>query len=336
MAVHDIKRGVSLYSFQEEVFLRKLTLDDAVRVCAEMGARGIEVIPEQSFDSFPNLTDAEIAGWHELHAKYGTTPTAYDMFIDLKRRKDRVMTFEEGVESIVRDIKLANKLGCTSMRVIVNTPPEVFEAAAPYAEEYDVRLGVEIHAPMRFDHRWIQQFLDIVHRVDSHYLGIVPDMGIFVREFPRVVAERFKRDGARPDLVDHAVKVYNDHPDDMETLTRELAWRGGTAIDVAFANNVVGYNYVAPETMAPHVPYIVHIHAKFYEMVGDEREYSIPYDEIVPVLIAGGYDGYLSSEYEGNRHIQDVRPVDSVQEVAHQQRMLARLLGEETTTGGSR
>lgn len=334
--MHSIKRGVSLYSYQEEVFLRKMTLEDAIRVSAEMGALGIEVIPEQSFDSFPNLTDAEIENWHQLHEKYGTTPTGYDMFIDLKRRKDRVMTIDEGVESIVRDIKLANRLGCTTMRVIVNTPPEVFERAAPYAEEYGVRLGVEIHAPMRFDHRWIQQFLDIIHRVDSRYLGIVPDMGIFVREFPRVVAERFKRDGATPELVDLAVKIFNDHPDDMETLSRELAWRGGTALDVAFANNVVGYNYVEPATIVPHIPYIVHIHAKFYEMVGDEREYSIPYEDVIPLLVEGGYDGYLNSEYEGNRHIQDIRPVDSVEEVGLQQRMLARLLGEGADKEGDR
>jgi len=31
------------------------------------------------------------------------------------------------------------------------------------------------------------------------------------------------------------------------------------------------------------------------------QEYSIPYEEILPVLEKGGYTGYLSSEYEGKR-----------------------------------
>ena len=44
-----IKRGVSLYSYQNETFLGEMTLDDCIRVCAEMGANGIEVIGEQSF-----------------------------------------------------------------------------------------------------------------------------------------------------------------------------------------------------------------------------------------------------------------------------------------------
>ena len=73
---------------------------------------------------------------------------------------------------------------------------------------------------------------------------------------------------------------------------------------------------------------IGHIQAKFYEMTGGGSEYSIPYDEIVPVLVQGGFDGYLSSEYEGNRHIQDAFPVDSVEQVRRQHEMFARLLGE--------
>ena len=40
----DIKRGVSLYSFQEEYFLRKMTLEDCIAKAASFGAYGIEII----------------------------------------------------------------------------------------------------------------------------------------------------------------------------------------------------------------------------------------------------------------------------------------------------
>jgi hypothetical protein len=36
----------------------------------------------------------------------------------------------------------------------------------------------------------------------------------------------------------------------------------------------------------------------------------------------------LSSEYEGNRHIQDAFEVDSLEQVRRQQVMFTRLLGE--------
>ena len=51
------------------------------------------------------------------------------------------------------------------------------------------------------------------------------------------------------------------------------------------------------------------------------------------MLVEGGFDGYLSSEYEGNRHIQDAYPVDSVEQVRRQHAMFARLLEEGPLQG---
>lgn len=58
MTQHQIKRGVSLYSFQEEYFLLKLTLEQCIAKAAEIGANGIEIIGEQMVPGFPKLTDA--------------------------------------------------------------------------------------------------------------------------------------------------------------------------------------------------------------------------------------------------------------------------------------
>ena len=38
-------------------------------------------------------------------------------------------------------------------------------------------------------------------------------------------------------------------------------------------------------------------------MTDDFREYSIPYEKVLPVLVESGLDGYLSSEYEGIREL---------------------------------
>ena len=97
-------------------------------------------------------------------------------------------------------------------------------------------------------------------------------------------------------------------------------------MDVGLARQAT-HIWSEPKAMLEHMPRSG-IQAKFYEMTEDEVEYSIPYDEVIPVLIEGGFDGYLSSEYEGNRHIQDAFPVDSVEQVRRQHAMFARLLGE--------
>ena len=55
-----VKRGVSLYSYQDEYFLRTLSLEDCIRESAAFGARGIEIIPEQSIPGFPHLSPPEV------------------------------------------------------------------------------------------------------------------------------------------------------------------------------------------------------------------------------------------------------------------------------------
>ncbi|MFG1681194.1 sugar phosphate isomerase/epimerase family protein [Nonomuraea sp. NPDC049269] len=322
-----IQRGVSLYSFQEEYFLRTMSLEDCIRAAAGIGARGIEIIPEQSIPGYPHLTDEFVDAWFGWMHKYDTTPVATDLFLDTKLYPGRWLTLEEQVASVHRDIDIAVRLGATVIRAIINTPPEVMEAAAPYAEEKGVRLLLEVHAPFHYSHPWIEQHLEVMHRLDTPALGLMPDMGTYVRRFPRVVSERALRDGAKPELVDLIVKTYDDHGD-SHALMDIVNYRGGGPVDFGLARQATHYIWSDPKLMLSYMPLIGHIQAKFYEMTDDGVEYSIPYDEIVPLLVEGGFDGYLSSEYEGNRHIQDAYPVDSVEQVRRQHAMFARLLGE--------
>lgn len=325
---NQIKRGVSLYSFQEEFFLRKMTLEDCIAACAKMGANGIETIAEQMMPGFPNLSDAFYDQWHGWMDKYGTTPTCHDMFLDIKKFKGRLMTDDEMLASVLRDIKHASRLGCTVIRIIVNTPPHILALAAPYAEEYNVRLGVEIHAPHHFDGEWIQKHYEVMEKVGSPFLGFIPDMGHFEKRFPRVRSERIIRNGAHREIVEYVTKAY-EQKEDFEKITETVNKMGGNEHDLSVVQALKHMVSANPRRMLDYKHRIFHIHAKFYEMLDDYTEYSIPYEDIVPVLIEAGFDGYLSSEYEGNRHIQDALPVDSLEQVRRQQVMFKRLLGEE-------
>ena len=201
------------------------------------------------------------------------------------------------------------------------------EGAGAYAEEKGVRLLLEVHAPFHYEHPWIVAHLEVMHRTGSPALGLMPDMGTYVRRFPRVVSERALRDGAKPELVDLIVKTYDDGGD-THGLMDLVNYRNGGPADIGLARQATHYIWSEPKAMLEHMPLIGHIQAKFYEMTDEGSEYSIPYEEIVPLLVEGGFDGYLSSEYEGNRHIQDAFPVDSVEQVRRQHALFARLLGE--------
>ena len=102
----------------------------------------------------------------------------------------------------------------------------------------------------------------------------------------------------------------------------EVSQMSNRRIDMAVAEMSRHNTMVNPISLLEHIPRIIHIHGKFYEMLDDYTEYSIPYKEVIDVLNKGGFDGYISSEYEGNRHIQDVYEVDSVEQVRRHQQMM--------------
>jgi sugar phosphate isomerase/epimerase len=325
----SIKRGVSLYSFQNETFQGKMTLEDCIRSCAEMGANGIEVIGEQSFWGWPeyDVDPAEIANWHALMTRYGTTPVSHDFMLDYKRYKGRLMSLDEQVASVRRDIEFGAALGVKYIRALVSIDPGVLVAAAPYAEEKNIKILTEVHAPLHFDHPWIIRIAEAFETSGSQALGFLPDMGMFLDRFPRVWKEKFMRLGVPQRIADYIETAYEDRVL-SEYVILAVQEMGGTGPAIAMAETLRHNAAFAPKRMLDHMDRIHNIHGKFYEMTADYEEPSIRYNEIIAVLKQGGYDGYICSEYEGNRWIEDVEEPDSVEQVRRQQVMLARLLGE--------
>lgn len=329
---HDIKRGVSLYSFQEEMFLGQMSIEDCVAFAASIGAKGIEVLPEQNMPGFPDISDAEIDWWKGLMAKYGTTLTCYDMFLDTKRRKDRLMSDEEQIESIRRDLVLCNRLGIRNMRVLVFVRPDILERCVPYAEELDVHMGVEVHAPWHMEHAWILRTVEVADRLGTSHLGLLPDMGIFMKHYPPVYRAKFERMGARPEVAQFIVDQHEQRVMAEYTIYEVAVKMAGNKAEVAMAETLRHFPYANPRRIGDFTPYFRHIQAKFYEMDADCTDPSHAYDEVVAELIKGGWDGYLSSEYEGNRWVQDVQPVDSREQVRRQHVMFERLLAPAAET----
>ncbi|AHE55121.1 sugar phosphate isomerase/epimerase family protein [Sphingomonas sanxanigenens] len=329
----EIKRGVSLYSFQHETFQGKMSLEDCFRTCAEMGALGVEIIGEQTFWGWPEVgvEDAKIDEWHGLVAKYGATPVSHDFMLDYKRYKGRPMPFEEQVASVRKDIDFGARLGMKYIRALVSIAPEVLVAAAPYAEEKGIKILIEVHAPLHFDHPWIIRHAEAFEKSSSDALGFLPDMGMFLFKFPPVWKERFIRNGVPQHIADYIETAYEDRVL-SEYVILNVREMGGEGAALGMAETLRHNAAFEPKRMLDFMPRIHNVHGKFYQMDEDLVEPSIPYDEIVRVLKQGGYTGYICSEYEGNRWIEDAHEVDSVEQVRRQQEMLKRLIGEPAPT----
>jgi sugar phosphate isomerase/epimerase len=326
-----IKRSVSLYSFQEEYFHRRMTLEEIIASVASLGIPGIEILGDQMIRGYPNIPDEFIKLWHGWMDKYGVTPVCLDNFLDWNKYKGRVMTVDEQVDSMTLDILNASKLGIPIIRVIHDVKPIILEKLAPAAEKYKVKLALEIHAPSDMDTPFEQELYEMFRRVQSPYLGFAVDFSLYTKRLPRVVSERYQREGMKPEIIEYLVNGYNSHTlqsPQAKPLPQVIMEMGGREVDIMWA--FMGTHMISsdPRKMLDYMPYIHHIHGKFWEMLPNYTEFSIPYEEIIPILVEGGYSGYISSEYEGNRWIHDALPVDSTEQVRLHQVMLKNLLKE--------
>jgi hypothetical protein len=72
------------------------------------------------------------------------------------------------------------------------------------------------------------------------------------------------------------------------------------------------------------MPQIIHVHAKFYYVNDQGTDEAIPYEEILPVFVRGGYRGSMSSEWEGHMYSQD----DGFDQVQRHHAMCKRILAQ--------
>jgi hypothetical protein len=327
-----IKRGVSFYSYQEELYARTMTLEDCFAEVVSMGADGVQLIGEESVPNYPNPPESWVVQWKGLMQKYNTKPTMLNTFVDANiHGENRLQTVKESVDMLVAQIKLSDRLGFKVMRPTIPRTangPEIIAAALPNAEKYDVKLAPEIHAPTPLKGEWVDKYLELITKTKTKHLGYTLDMGVFAKRQARVARDRMIRDGVvKEDAAKRIDKMYEDGMP-REKAAAELERLGAGPGDKQYLARVYGNTMQNPRDLLRIMPYIYNIHGKFYEMTEELREYSLAYEEAIPVLIEGGYAGYIDSEYEGQRHTQDAFETDSCEQVRRHHVMLRRLFGE--------
>ena len=179
----DIKRSISLYSYQDEYYDKKLDLEGCLRETAKTGATGVELLAEQMIRRFPLPIEDEAfrEQWFGWLKKYNLKPTCYDAFLENHIYDNRTLTLKEQVKMMERDLRLASLLGFPVIRTLVSTPMNVIEESLEYAEKVGVKIGLEVHAPFSLNSGWADGYLEMIHRTGTKYFGFIPDMGIFCK-----------------------------------------------------------------------------------------------------------------------------------------------------------
>ena len=322
----DIRRGVSLYSFQDEQYTGKMDVEGMVKKAAEMGANGLEIISEAIIPDFPNPSESWIGYWFSLMEKYNTIPVAYDMFMDGQLLPGVDITDDRAVEILETNIKLAAKLGFKIVRVVYTIPLRIIERALPCAEEYGIVMGIEIHPPFRLKTPQVDQYVDFIKRTGTKNFALIPDFGIFTEKVIPFHEERAIREGADPDTVKWISDYYAKKVPYDEMLIQLNAKEPGEK-ELSWAKQAYSYAYSDPALLEEYLPYVCHIHAKVLDM-RDGIDPSVDNEFIINLLKKNGWSGYICTEYEGQRIFHDQFDIDvnNIGIVEENQKMLERLI----------
>ena len=346
-----IKRGVSFYSYQQAQFFGEMDYKDMCRELHDnLHATGVEIINEATVPHFPFPDKAWVADWHNTMARYELEPVCLDGFLDTMRFRDHVIDYAEAAEYVKLELQLAHDLGFKHIRSMTGLPVEVIDRCLSTCEKLNVKLGWEIHSPLpikpdpTMPNMWVDKpgtkvfdTVEYIKKVGTNMVGFVPDFGIFTKApyidsifaLIRRVAETDKGLAAELEAVYNEVELKDFAP----TITK----RYGDKLNPRMMRMLSGKNCADPEDLELIMPYILSFHGKVHHMIevpGQPGVYDDPstmVQEVIDVLKKNNWDGYICTEFEGQRTWQDLprdQLIDEVQQVRMHHSMLRRIIGE--------
>jgi hypothetical protein len=328
-----IKLGITLYSLTSEFAAGLYTPETLIAAAAEHGlGPGIEFNIAQMLRTYPDVDAEFVKIWRDSMDKYELEPSAIGTNLDMGRRKERDMTLDEEHDFLARQLTTAHTLGFKKV-VIRSHGKELLRSLLPLAEKYDQYLGYEIHAPSGPNNPQVLAMREMYDELQSERLGFTADFSSTMHSLSPTLLRTMSQMGmpeeyfAVMDEIWHEptpMHVRNQKFEDFLTAQDFDFTRLGPFTRLAF--NMHGL--VPPEEWLDIMPQMFHVHAKFYDIneVGDEPAMDIR--RIVKQFVVGGYQGYLSSEWEGHA-FSDLGESDPI-ELVKKQHTLMRSAIEET------
>jgi hypothetical protein len=313
-----IKLGVTLYSFTNEWLLRLYDLDSLVARVAELGlGPAVEVVGFQSFRTYPDVTPEFASYFRNLLDRFELEPNCLGANVDLGIRKDRLMTIDEAVDYIRHQIVTAQKLGFSVVRSQTYPSTEELDRIIPIAEKAGVHVASEIHSPLNLDHPVLAKLIEYYQKIQSPALGFIPDFSATMAAPPEIYWENLRQLGAGEGLIEAVKAIWKTSVPAFEKF-KALADAGqefeaSPAVTSVMNNAISMFGHMPVDDWRVLMPYVRHIHGKFYGVTSDGVEPSVPYPKLMALLKDVGYAGTISAEWEGHAFTEVPIGFDQVQ-----------------------
>jgi hypothetical protein len=244
---------------------------------------------------------------------------------DAGLHQERLLSDDELEQYMLAQLETAHALGFPTVRVQYSVTPDLMERLLPHAERLDLRLGMEIHAPHSVHHPDMLALLERYEKLASPNLGFIPDWGSSLTRVPPSMIETYREHGLPDELLERFEETWNEFhrgpivksDDDQIVQYQRMGqlgeeFGGGDLAEHLLINAIGLFGHQNPEDWKAFLPWVVHVHGKFYDIDADGNEPSIPHEVVLRDLVEGGYDRYISTEWEGWHWNKKDDPFDMV------------------------
>jgi sugar phosphate isomerase/epimerase len=219
------------------------------------------------------------------------------------------MTSDELIDYASRQITSAEKLGFPVLRIQTFAKPDILEKLIPIAEKAKVHLASELHSPLTIENPQVVELLEFYKKIQSPVLGFIPDFSSTMKAVPELFWNHLIRLGAPLELINFTKELWNLNEDPKEKFEKlhEKCKELNASPSVSGQINMVltMFGHMNVEGWKEILPFVKHIHGKFYQVNSGGIEPSIPYQEIFSLLKEEKYSGTISAEWEGQAFTEE-------------------------------
>ena len=336
MSSKDIKLGVSLYSYQEAIWRGDLDLSGALTAVKGCGATGVEIFGEALMPSFPYVSNEFLYEWNYWMDNLQLEPVCYEHFADRRfsPNPDEYLTDDDLFDMTLQYLRSAKKLGCSLIRLSHTghngkrsenfTPdpgretinPETSERLLPYAQDLGGAMALELHAPGVLQDGGNDAFLEAIDRTGCYGGGgLMLDLSACFRDISPMLEDSYVAQGAKREIVQYMRKIDkkantfdgNNQVDWDEVKKTILDMGGGEAELRLYERYQHGPLYArkisSPEVVEEYASKLIYVHGKMHWINDDCTSDEVDYPRVIRALAKGGYKGYISTEFEGQRSV---------------------------------
>lgn len=325
-----IHLGITLYSLTSEWAAGRYTFESLLEEVAARGlGPGVEFNAAQMLRTYPDVDEDFVTMWRTTLDRLELVPSAMGTNLDMGRRADRDMTPDEEYEFLATQLRTANRLGFNRV-VIRSAGKELLRRLLPLAEKYDQRLGYELHAPAGPNDPKILAIRELYEELGSDRLGFTADFSSTMHSLSPTLFRTLRTMGlqdehleAMQDFWRAPLPMHERNQAFEEYLRSEGVDPKSLGPFSRLAFNMHGL--VPPEEWLDIMPITFHAHAKFFDIDEHGNEPAMDVPRILKQFVAGGFRGYLSSEWEGHA-FADLDEADPVSLVVQQHDLMRRAI----------